>query len=443
METKSATELLQGRVAEFDTAIYNVAEGVHVAMGYSVSPITMVVGTTGVLIVDTGMDLEEGHKVAKAFKEITPLPVVAMVYTHGHGDHLGGARAFVPEDTPAGAPAPFPVFARDNFMAEARQFEDVGLTIQNKRGAKQAGFLLPRDKRICNGVAKVFYPKRKGSVFTKAGSGKVAASESVSEHMCLSLGGIDFELFPTAGEAPDSMYIWVPERKVLLTGDLFYKSWPHTYPIRGTMYRDVLGWVNSLTNMLSLPFEVVVGGHTRPVTEGAREVLTNYRDGVEHVFRSTIDCINKGMTPDEIVEVVSLPEHLQGLDYLRGYYGNLEWTIRGIFCGFLGWFDGNPTGMFPLRRIEHAKRMAGLAGGVDRLMTACTEALAKKDFQWCSMLCDHLLVLSEGEDSLDRPSLQLMKSECLEGLAVDTLTATGRNFYLTVAQDLRKSAKGE
>ena len=50
-----ATRLLEKRNAEFSQEIIKLTDDVYVAVGYSVSPVSMVIGSEGIIIVDTGM----------------------------------------------------------------------------------------------------------------------------------------------------------------------------------------------------------------------------------------------------------------------------------------------------------------------------------------------------------------------------------------------------
>ncbi|GIQ87024.1 hypothetical protein KIPB_008982, partial [Kipferlia bialata] len=410
----------------FEKAIITVAPGVYVANGYSISTITLVVGPEGVVVIDTGMDMGAAKDLVEDFKAICPLPVSGVIYTHGHGDHVGGARAWVPVD---GAVS---VYGRPNLGQEDSAFVRAGLKVQGFRGAAQAGLLLPPGKVINNGVAATF----NAASFAGDASGKVPITHNVTEHTKVTLGGVSLELFPCTGETHDALYVWLPETKVLITGDLFFASFPNTAPVRGAEYRDVQGWVECLTSMLSLPFEALIGGHGRPYTTDAKEVLTNYRDALSYVFTETIACINKHMTPDQIVHTVKLPDHLRDLDYLGEYYGNVEWTIRGIYSGLLGFFDGNPTTLFSLPQRGEAQRMANLAGGVDKLLASCKAAVEQGDYQWGAQLCDHLLAL----EGVDVAMLKNLKATCLDALGDALLATTGRNYYHTSAMILRKQA---
>ena len=80
--------------------------------------------------------------------------------------------------------------------------------------------------------------------------------------------------------------------------------------------------------------------------------------------------------------------------------------------------------------------MVKLAGGEPALRAAAARALKEDDAQWCAELCDQLLALKPGDQEI-----RTLKAEALEALAGKLITATGRNYYLTVAQELRKISK--
>src|SRR5881397_2199173 len=51
---------------------------------------TFLIGGNGILVVDTGLNDEEGGKLLHAIRNISALPVQYIVNTHYHPDHQGG-----------------------------------------------------------------------------------------------------------------------------------------------------------------------------------------------------------------------------------------------------------------------------------------------------------------------------------------------------------------
>ena len=60
--------------------------------------------------------------------------------------------------------------------------------------------------------------------------------------------------------------------------------------------------------------------------------------------------MNKGFTPDKIAEQIILPKKLANSPFLKEFYGTPEWSAKNVFTGYLGWFDGNPSSLKPLKK---------------------------------------------------------------------------------------------
>jgi alkyl sulfatase BDS1-like metallo-beta-lactamase superfamily hydrolase len=430
-EESDATKLLKARSEQLKPRVVQVSKSVYCATGYSPANIAMIGGNGGIVIVDAGMFPTHAEAALADFRKITKLPIAGIILTHGHGDHTGGVSVFVGAGQNDGK---VPIYAREPFNTEAVAFNAAGITINRLRGARQGGFQLPPEKRINNGIAPAVYPPKNKNVFA---GGPIMPTETFSSgRKKIELAGIELELVAAPGETSDQLYVWFPAERVVFTGDNFYRSWPNLYAIRGTGYRDVGQWIHSLDMMLAEKPRHAVPGHTLPLIGEKQtiEILTNYRDAIRYVFDATIEGMNKGMTPDELVHRVKLPPELATKDYLREFYGNVEWGVRAIFSGTIGWFDGNPTHLFSLPPAEEAKRMARLAGGEKQLASRARQALDEGDAQWCAQLCDHLIALNP-----EAREPKLLKAESLEVLAYKLMTATGRNYYLTVAQELRRA----
>ncbi len=426
-QDNAATQKLTEQSKQFEEQVIQVADNVYTAVGFSVSNVSMIVGDDGVVIVDTGVTVDDADRIVTEFRKLSDKPIKAIIFTHSHGDHTGGAAAFLRNERPQ-------IWAHENFGSEAQPLLAGGVTFQTVRAARQGGFKLPPEQRINNGVAPVRYPKRGGHAFASSGETKPTHFLEC-DRQTIKVAGIELELVSSPGETNDQLFVWYPAGKVLFAGDNFYRSFPNLYAIRGTPNRSVRLWAESLGKLADNDAAALVGGHTKPIlgADEVKQVLSDYRDAVQFIHDKTVEGMNMGMTPDELVEYVQLPENLANKDYLQPFYGHPEWGVRSVFNGYLGWFDGNPTNLFRLSPQAEAERVAKLAGGTDALLASASKALAAGDDQWAAQLADYLLAIDRENADAKR-----IKADALTKLANAMVNATARNYYLTVARELRE-----
>ena len=259
-------------------------------------------------------------------------------------------------------------------------------------------------------------------------------TQTFDDHWTGRLGGLDIELFHAPGETDDQLFVWLPESKVLLPGDNFYKAFPNLYTIRGTPYRDVKAWVASLDRMRELGPEVLVPSHSRPIV-GAAEVqkaLTDYRDAIQFVHDQTVRGMNQGLGPDELAHRVRLPEHLARSPYLPELYGTVAWSVRSIFQGYLGWFDGDPARLDPHPPEDVSARMIALAGGRDAFLKALAHAETNQDWPWVLELAGHLHRFDGSPEARD------VRIRALRALGAAESNPNARHTYLTRALELEQ-----
>jgi len=406
---------------EFKREVIRVTDGVFVAVGFGNANSILVVGDEGRIIVDTMEGDDAARDVKAEFDRISRAPVLAIIYTHGHPDHILGSDVMAGRDNPV-------VYAQAAFSSEQLGANPARAAIV-PRSLRQFGVELSPADRPNLGV---------GPALRMDWTGKdtfLTPTHLVEERLDVVVAGVRLSLVRAPGENPDEMYVFLPDKSVLLPGDNYYHAFPNLAPIRGNSYRDPRVWASSLTRILGEGAEYLVPSHTRPVIgrDEVRRRLTGYRDAILSVWEQTIDGINRGLTPDQLVEVVKLPEELARAPYLQQFYGTVPWSVRSIYAGTLGWFDGNPTHLFPLSARERARRTLDVVGGEAKLLSLSRNALSKGDVQWALELVDHLLALDASH-----PEGRSLKAEALETLGRDQSSANGRNYYLSVARELRR-----
>ena len=208
----------------------------HITDGMGVC-MTLLTGEKRALLVDTGYGLED---VAAFIGTLTDLPVT-VVLTHHHHDHALGARWFpetrmFPEDQ-----ADWPVYT-------GRAQREAVLTQARARGLTPEGDLLAAEMPL---------------------------PEALTEGD-IDLGGLTARVIRCPGHTPGSAVVWVPERKLLLTGDdwnpctwLFF---PAALPVHD--------YLRNARGLLALPFEQALCSHReglypRAAVEGFLAGLTD------------------------------------------------------------------------------------------------------------------------------------------------------------------------
>ena len=254
---------------EFEKRIYRVADGVYSAVGYGIANVVMLVGEGGVIIVDTMTTVEEGREVWADLRKLTSLPLKAIVYTHFHPDHVFGASAFAGQEAPE-------IYAHESLEESLLRAVGEPAPISGSRSMRMYGTYLDKSAMINVGIGPFL------GLGPDSTLGYVRPTKTFRDRLKASVAGISFELIHAPGETDDQLYLWLPERKILLCGDNLYKSFPNLYTIRGTPFRSLKNWYRSVDIIRALRPEHLVPSHGRPIA-GAAMINEIAKIGRAHV----------------------------------------------------------------------------------------------------------------------------------------------------------------
>ncbi|WP_428310146.1 alkyl sulfatase dimerization domain-containing protein [Hydrocarboniphaga sp.] len=410
---------LEAHSDEFKQQVVKVTDGVWVAIGYGIANSILLEGDDGVVIVDTMETREAAEQVRDEFRKISDKPVKAIIYTHSHPDHIGGAAVF-------GGPG-IPVIAQAEVAANMDKIASQLQPVITRRSLRMYGSQLPQGERVNIGIG--------GFLALDAGSSldTLRPTQTFADRLDITIAGIAMQLVHAPGETRDQLFVWLPQRGVLLCGDNFYKAFPNLYTIRGTGYRDPRLWADSLDRMRALHATYLVPSHTRPLTgaDAIDKALTDYRDAIRYVNDQTLRLMNRGLLPDEIAAQLQLPAHLSASPYLQPFYGKASWSAKAVFDGNLGWYSGDPADLQPLPPDDQARRMVELAGGGAALQKQIDTAMQHQDWQWALQLSGYALRV----DAKSQPAKDA-RIAALRALGGAETNPPARDWYFTAAREL-------
>ena len=408
---------------DFREQIHMPHENIKVAVGYGLANSILVMGNSESLVVDTMGGIETASRVITDLNIPSDKPVTTLAYTHFHADHTLGAQAFVDQFSIEN------VISHETTVAEIRDFFGIKRDLISKRSLKMFGSILQeKDKTSSNGIGI----KLETGIDTP---GYIKPTITFSDFYSYDLDGLEIQFFHAPGETDDQLFVWIPKYKALMPGDNIYKAFPNIYTIRGTTYRSFKSWYASLEKMMALEPEILIPSHGTPINgkEEILRVLSNYRDAIKYVHDQMMRNLNSGSSPLEAARKIKLPENLAQDPHLFELYGTIEWSARNLFNGYFGWFDGNPTNLYPFTKEEYGEKLLRLIPE-KQLISELDKALAEEDSQWALYISDLLIDSGKGNELI-----LAKKAEALKNLGDSAYNPNAVSFYRSTYAELTNS----
>jgi len=411
--------------------LYKVADGVWQVRGFDLANVTFIAGKTGWIVIDP-LTAAETAKAALdlANEKLGARPVIAVIYTHSHVDHFGGARGMVAQaDVDSGK---VKVIAPQGFLEHAVSENIIAGPAMQRRASFQFGSLLPKgpDGLVNSGIGMAVAPGTQGLVPPNV---DVTAS---GQEMILDGVRIQFQLTPNT-EAPAEMNLYLPDLKVLDLAENANATMHNVLTPRGALVRDAKEWAGYLSESIRLygdKSDVLMTSHGWPRFGRAEigDYLEKHRDAYKYLHDQSVRLMNDGLLPAEIANRIKLPEALDNEWYNRGYYGTMSFNSRAVYQRYMGWYDANPVHLAPLEPADEAGRYVEMMGGAAKVLAAAQGAYDKGDDRWAGELANRL-VMADAKNTAARELLA--KSYDRQGAAAES--AIWRNMYLTGAKELR------
>ena len=412
--------------------LYEVVPGkIYQVRGFDLANISFIKSDSGWIVFDP-LTAKETAAAALKFinQQLGERPVVAVVYSHSHGDHFGGVRGVVnEEDVKSGK---VKVIAPVGFMEHAVAENVYAGNAMTRRMFYQYGVLLPRSPygHVDQAIGKN----------TAAGNlGLIAPNIIVKDDFEeLSVDGVRMVFQNTPGtEAPAEMNTWFPDLKAFWAAENIVGSIHNIYTLRGAAVRDALKWskgINEALYRFGGEAEVMFASHSWPRWGNGRvqEVMRTQRDAYAHLNNQVLHLANQGVTINEIHNVYKLPKSLEQNWAAHSYHGSEAHNSRAVINKYLGYWDANPATLMPLSPRDSAPLYVEMMGGADKIMAKGKELYAQGKYLYAVEILNKL-VFGEPNNQAAKDLL----ADVYEQIGYQRESASTRNSFLAGAYELR------
>lgn len=248
-----------------------VHHGVHedIAEGYhgDICNISFIVGSKGIAVIDTGGSLKVGQAWRETIRSVSTLPILYVINSHVHPDHIFGNAAFV-QDKPS-------------FVGHAKLPD-----------------AMERRREIYFRINNEWL----GDAF--AGSEMVKPSALVKDNMTLDLGDRKLTLtaYPTAHTNTD-LTVFDEKTSTLWTGDLLFVE--RTPSIDG----DIKGWLSVINELKMHEAQNAIPGHSDSLHNiNWKQQLNNEERYLWTLLNDVRASIKKGEPMEKAMETAAASE---------------------------------------------------------------------------------------------------------------------------------------
>ena len=300
-------------------SVTEVASGIFQASGVGNS--FALTTRDGNVIFDTGLIIQSSEQVAKLKAMIGDAEPKKIILSHSHADHVGGTRLWDRGQAE--------LITHEEFEEEQRYLTELNPYFHQRN--------------------RVLFPWIPESPRTLVGMNFRGLTPDTrvrnGDPYRFSLGGRRFEVYAVPGaEGADNIVLWLPDEKILLSGDFFgpqFPQFPNIFTMRGEKVRKPIEYIASLNTLLALEPEIILPSHLAPI-RGAQNIaadMRKIRDAVQYVHDETVAGMNAGYSLETVMAEITLPEELT----LSQSHGKVSWAVKSIWEYYATWFHFDRT----------------------------------------------------------------------------------------------------
>ena len=190
-------------------------------------------------------------------------------------------------------------------------------------------------------------------------------TRSFAGRLALTIGGEHIELVAAPGETADQLYIWLPDRKTLVTADYYQGFLPNAGNGK-RMQRHVEEWSAALRAMAALNAARLLPMHGAALADAGaiKAALTLHADALDYITAQVVDRLNKGERKDVILSSIDWPARFADAPLLAASYVRPEDIAKMVAHRWTGWWDDIPSHHNAVNFNDEARAIVALAGGV-------------------------------------------------------------------------------
>jgi alkyl sulfatase BDS1-like metallo-beta-lactamase superfamily hydrolase len=331
--------------------------------------VTVIKTDEGLVLVDTGAFFNQDETVTMV-RKFARDRIHTALYTHGHVDHACGMPAFVAE-------------AQHNRQARPRVVGHRATAARFDRYKRTSGY---------NAVVNT----RQFGLPSQWPSEYIYPDTYFDDRLTVAAGNLKFECHHGRGETDDACWVYIPQRKVLCTGDFIIWAAPNAgNPQKAQRYARE--WAEALRVMAKSGAEVLLPGHGVPVfgLTRVRQVLLDTAEYLQSLYDQTVAMMNQGARLHEILEAVAPPVHLAARPYLQAVYDEPHFIVRNIWRLEGGWYDGIPSHLKAAPLRAQALEIVKLSGGIEPLLSRAREQLEQGQLAMAAHIIDWAALASD------------------------------------------------